>query len=79
MEIKMQSKVVCEEKKGKLLGITFDNNITVEEHSKMCKQTGNKLDVLARIAHFLNERKRKILNLTTALLFGCIVIISQTT
>ena len=32
------------------------------EHIKnICKQAGNKLYTLARIAHFLNERKRKIL------------------
>ena len=83
MENKTQSKAIGEEK-GKLLGFTFDNNITMAtlwqhygntmaslwhhygitmaEHIKnMCKQAGNKLYALARIAHFLNERKREIL------------------
>ena len=62
MKIKAHNKTNEEVKKGKLLGITFDNNITMDEHIKnLCKQAGNKLYALARISHFLNERKRKLL------------------
>ena len=87
MEIKTNSKTIEEVKKGKLLGITFDDNITMNEHIKtMCKQASNKLNALTRIAHFLNEKKKKLswnrllyLILTIALLFECIATVTQTT
>ena len=61
-KIKIADKNVEESKKGKLLGITFDNNLTMDEHIKcICKQASNKLYALARISHYLNEHKRKIL------------------
>ena len=42
MERKTDSKTIEEVKKGKFLGITFDNNM--DEHIKnMCMQAGNKL------------------------------------
>ena len=60
--IKVQNKIISEENKGKMLGITFDNNITMHEHIKnICKKAGNKLNAIARISHFLNEHKRKVL------------------
>ena len=61
-KIKTKTKSIEEVKKGKLLGITFDNNLTIGEHIKhICKQASNKLYALARISHFLDEQKRKIL------------------
>ena len=61
-KIKIQNKHVNEVKNAKLLGITLDKNVTMNEHiNKICKQAANKLHALARIAHFLNEHKRKIL------------------
>ena len=61
-EIKIQNKSIVEVEKGKLLGITFDNNLTMDDHIKnICKQASNKLYALARISQYLNEGKRKIL------------------
>ena len=61
-KIQTQNKSIEETKKGKLLGITFDNNITMSEHIKnICKQASNKIYALARISNYLNEQKRKML------------------
>ena len=61
-KIQIQNKIIEENKKGKLLGITFDNNITMSKHIKtICKQASNKLYALARISRYLNEHKRKML------------------
>ena len=61
-KIKTGNKIIEEVKKGKLLGITFDNNLTMDEHIKhLCKQASNKLYALARISHYLDEQKRIIL------------------
>ena len=61
-KVKIAGKTIEECKKGKLLGITFDNQLTISDHIKcICKQTSNKLDALARISHYLNNHKRKIL------------------
>ena len=61
-ELKIQNKTIVESAKGKLLGITIDKNLTMKEHIKnICKQAGNKLNALARIAKFLDDDKRKLL------------------
>ena len=61
-KIQIQNKIIEKSKKGKLLGITFDNNITMSKHTKnICKQASNKLYALARISRYLNEHKRKML------------------
>ena len=61
-KITILNKEIEEVKNVNLLGITLDNSITMTEHiKKICKQAGNKLHALARIAHFLNEDKRKFL------------------
>ena len=61
-EIKVNSKSIVESKKGKLLGVTIDSNLTMKEHIKnICKQAGNKLNALARIAKYLDGSKRKLL------------------
>jgi hypothetical protein len=53
---------ITESQSGKLLGITFDNQLTMSEHIKnMCKQASNKLYALARISNYLSDQKRKIL------------------
>ena len=60
--VSIAGKNIEECKKGKLLGITFDNNLTMTEHIKhICKQASNKLYALARISHFLDHNKRRIL------------------
>ena len=61
-EIRIQNKTITEVTKGKLLGITIDNNLTMKVHiQNICKQAGNKLNALARIANCLDENKRKLL------------------
>ena len=60
--IKIAEKSIEEISKGKLLGITFDNKLTMSDHIKqICKQASRKLSALARIAHYIDEQKRKIL------------------
>ena len=58
-EIKIQNKTITESRSRKqLLGITIDNNLTMNNHIKnICKQAGNKLNALARIAKFLDKNK----------------------
>ena len=61
-KIKIGDKYGEENKKGKLLCINFDNNLTMVDHIKyICKQASSKLYALARISHFLNDHERKIL------------------
>ena len=61
-KIKICDKYVEEISKGKLLGINFDNRLTMADHIKqICKQASNKLYALARISHHIDEQKRKIL------------------
>ena len=60
--IKLGNQTIEEIDKGKLLGITFDNKLTVNDHIKhICMQASNKLYALARISHYLDEQKRKML------------------
>ena len=61
-EIKIRNKTIYETNKGKLLGITFDNNINMNDHIKsICKKASSKLYALVRISPYLNENKRKLL------------------
>ena len=61
-KIIVDGNTIEEVKKGKLLGITIDNNINMGEHIKhICKSASNKLYALARISHFMSEHKRKLL------------------
>ena len=61
-EINIRNKAICETSKGKLLGITFDNNINMNDHIKLvCKKASSKLYALARISKYLDEHKRKLL------------------
>ena len=60
--IKVHGEHIVECKDGKLLGITFDNNLTMKKHiAKICKQAANKLNVLKRIAKFLDQDKQGLL------------------
>ena len=46
----------------KLLGVTFDNQLNFNHHiSKICKTASNKLHAIARISHYMDEDKRRIL------------------
>ena len=78
-KIKIGDKYAEESKNGKLLGINVDNNLTMVDHIKyICKQASSKLYALARISHFLNDHKSKVLmksfiisQFNYCLLFGC--------
>ena len=60
--IKLRKQTVTETNKAKLLGITFDNKLTMNDHIKnVCNQASSKLYARARISH----------NLITVLLYGC--------
>ena len=60
--INVHQKEITEVKQVKLLGITFDNNLTMTDHIRgICKTASAKLSALARISTFLNEQRRKIL------------------
>ena len=60
--INIADKSIEETNKGKLLGITFDSKLIMSEHIKQtCKQASRKLSALARIAHYIDKQKRKIL------------------
>ena len=61
-KINVHNKEIEEVKQVKLLGITFDNNMSMTDHIRnLCKRAGAKLSALARISPFLNEQKRVIL------------------
>ena len=46
----------------KLHGVTFDNQLNFNHHiSKICKTTSNKLHALARVSHYIDEDKKRIL------------------
>ena len=61
-KVTFAGKTIRECKTSKLLGITFDNQLTMSDHIKgICKQASNKLYALARISHYLSCHKRKIL------------------
>ena len=49
--VKVHGEHIVECTDGKLLGITFDSNLTMKKHiAKICKQAGNKLNALARVS-----------------------------
>ena len=61
-KIKLSDKYIEVTSKGKLLGIHFDNKLTMSDHIKqICKQASNKLYALARISQYLDEQKGQIL------------------
>ena len=61
-KINLSDKYIEETSKGKLLGIQFDNKLTMLDHIKqICKQASNKLYALARISQYLDEQKGNIL------------------
>ena len=46
----------------KLLGVTFDNKLTFNEHvSGLCKKASQKLHALSRISRFMTTEKRRII------------------
>ena len=61
-KIKLGKHTIEEINNGKLLGIIFDNKLTMHDHIKhICKKASDKLYALARISHYLDKQKRIIL------------------
>ena len=54
-KIQIKNKEIVESEEEKLLGVTIDNNLTMNK--KKCKQASNKLNALARIAKYLDHNK----------------------
>ena len=55
-KIKLGNQTMEEINDGKLLGIIFDNKLSMRDHIKhICTQASNKLYALARISHYLDE------------------------
>ena len=54
--IRVQNKTNPESTKAKLLGVTIDKNIIMEDHIRsICRKAGDKLNALARITKYLDE------------------------
>ena len=46
----------------KLLGITFDNKLTFNEHvSRLCKKASQKLHALVRVSRYMNTAKKRLI------------------
>ena len=44
------------------LGVTIDSNVTFENHiNNICKRASQKLNALARVVHYMNMQKRRII------------------
>ena len=60
--ISIQGEIISASNCVKLLGINIDNKLDYKEHiSSICKKASLKLHALARISHFVNEHKLRIL------------------
>ena len=61
-KIQINGSATLESKNVKLLGVTLDHKLRFEEHIKVfCKEAGKKVNVLARIASYMDESKRILL------------------
>ena len=62
LSIDIEGKSVTCEKSVKLLGVKIDNQLTFSEHiSSICKKVSVKLHALARVSHFMDENKLRLL------------------
>ena len=62
LSINIQGESIICEKSVKLLGIKVDNQLTFNEHiSNICKKVSLKLHALARVSHFMNNNKLRLL------------------
>ena len=59
---KIENNYIESEKEQMFLGITVDSKLTFENHiNNICKIASQKLNDLARVALYINMRKRKII------------------
>ena len=60
ISIKILDECIKNSNSAKILGITFDNNVTFEQHiTKICNEASKKISALARIAPYMSIGKRK--------------------
>ena len=62
LSININNTIVKADKSVKLLGVTIDNELKFNDHiTNLCKKANLKLHALARISHFMNEDKLRLL------------------
>ena len=62
VSIKICSSTIHESNQEELLGVIIDNKLTFEDHIRnLCKMVSNKLYVLSRISHILDQYKLRTL------------------
>ena len=62
VSVKTENEIIKNSLQEKLLGIEKDNRLTFEPHVKnLCKKAGQKLHALARIANYMDIRKKATL------------------
>ena len=58
--ITVLNKKIFNSEAAKILGITFDNNLSFDLHiNKICNEASKKISALARIAPYMNESKKE--------------------
>ena len=58
-KIQINCSNIIESKNVKLLGVTVNHQLRLEEHIKVfCKEAGKKVNALARISSYMDESKR---------------------
>ena len=64
-KIQINGSTIIESNNVKLLGVTLDHQLRLEEHIKVyCKEAGKKVNALARIASYMDKSKRILLIIT---------------
>ena len=62
LSIDIEGETILCEKSVKLLGVKIDNKLTFTEHiSSICKKVSLKLHALARVSHFMDHNKLRLL------------------
>ena len=62
LKAKIDNNYIESEKEQVLLGITIDSNLTFENQiNNICKKASQKLNALARVAPYMNMKKRRII------------------
>ena len=61
-QMNINGHVIKESNSVKLLGVTIDYQIKMDDHiNKLCKEAGKKVNALARVSYFMEENKRILL------------------
>ena len=86
IEANINENTISDTRFEKLLGVTCDNRLNFNHHiSKICKTARNKIHALARLSHYMDEDKSRILfnfsfhfSLITVYSYGLITTNQQT-